>query len=169
MNKHFAELSASEVDSIRLQSLQPYFTKDPQWVGGTVTRSPDEPEAWIQLGYQPREDGTVLVAGEYLPTAPPAPTTNWEDVVEFSARANSLSPGIVTDGVIDQDSAEAPRRLTSGPGDYRLRVHVSGRDNPDGTGQRVLVQSWKQAPSEPETVRLTSEYGKLTDFDHQWD
>lgn len=169
MSERFAVLSASEVDSIMLQSIQPYFTKNPHWVGGTVSGSPDVPEAWIHLGYQPHKDGTVMVAGKYLPAAPPAPTAEWEDVVEFSARANSEFPGIVTDGVIDQDSPTAPRRLTSGPGDYRLRVHVSGRDNPDGIGQRVLVQSWKQAPSAPETVRLTSEFGKLTDFDHQWD
>lgn len=169
MSERFAVLSASEVDSIMLQSLQPYFTKELQWVGGTVWGYADQPEAWIQLGSQRGVDGTVLVAGQYLPAAPPAPHAEWEDVVEFSARAGTDFPGIVTDGLIDQDSPGAPRRLTSGPGDYRLRVHVSGRDNPGGTGQRVLVHSWKQAPSAPETMRLTSEFGKLTDFDHQWD
>lgn len=169
MSEHFVELDASEIDALMIQSLHPYFTKDYQWVGGTVWGYSDQPEAWIQFALQRGVGGTVLAAGRYLPAAPPPPDGQWEDVIEFSARANSSAPGIVTDGVIDQDSAEAPRRLTSGPGDYRLRVHVSGRDIPDGVGQRVLVFSWKQAPSAPETLRLTSEFGKNTVFDHQWD
>lgn len=169
MSERFVELDASEIDALMLRSLHPYFTKDYQWVGGTVWGYSDQPEAWIQFAPQGNVDGTVLAAGRDLPAAPPPPGPEWEDVVEFSARANPEYPGIVTDGLLDQDSPGTPRRLTSGPGDYRVRVHVSGRDTPGGTGQRVLVLSWKQAPSAPETLRLTSQFGKNAEYDHQWD
>lgn len=169
MSEHFVELDANEIDALMIQSLHPYFTKEYQSVGGTVWGYSDQAEAWIQFALQRGVGGTVWAAGRYLPAAPPPPDAQWEDVVEFSALGDTDYYGLVTDGLVDQSAPDAPGRLTSGPGDYRLRVHVSGRDNPGGTGQRVLVFSWKQAPNAPETLRLTSEFGKNTEYDHQWD
>ncbi|MFI7672242.1 DUF6461 domain-containing protein [Actinophytocola sp. NPDC049390] len=93
-------------------------------------------------------EGRVSVSTE-IRTGPPdeLDLTHWDDVVEISwtaPRGGALMHGAGSKG------GRQPRWLAPPwPGDYRVRVHVSGRDGDDVLQHRLVI--W-QAPAAPEVV-----------------
>lgn len=98
-------------------------------------------------------DGTVAVQLQVVAQEPELEERGWDEVVEVSWRAaagQASLPG--------QDRLAGPRRrLTTPPwpGDYRLRVHATGRDDADA-GERYELVVW-QAPAAPEIVYKRSD------------
>ncbi|GAA4605903.1 hypothetical protein BJY16_005575 [Actinoplanes octamycinicus] len=93
---------------------------------------------------------------------PPDEAAEWDDVVELSLAAPT---GAVRAMALMADPpAELGPLTTAGPGPYRLRVHVRGRDSaPDESVsapvEDYLLVAWP-APDEPERIlRQTDSYG----------
>jgi hypothetical protein len=107
--------------------------------------------------------GPVTVSLRALTTGPPPDeTADWDDVVEVSLAAPSGA--VRTMALMADPPAELGPLTTAGPGSYRLRVHVRGRDTaPDESVstpvEEYLLVAWP-APDEPERVlRRTDSYG----------
>lgn len=108
-----------------------------------------------------RQEGTVTVTVHVSGEEPKRPRTeSWDEVVEVSWHADEglasvVGPGgaAASGGPADRRAAFTGdlRRLTPPwPGDYRLRVHATGRDDADGE-ERYELHVW-QAPPAPEIV-----------------
>jgi hypothetical protein len=98
-------------------------------------------------------DGSLRIMLRVYSQAPPLRMDGWDEVVEVSWHATEGQASVA-----GPDAAADPRlrRATPPwPGDYRLRVHASGRDEADeeepGEGERYELAIW-QAPPGPETV-----------------
>lgn len=93
-------------------------------------------------------DGTVQVSLRVVTEEPALEERSWDEVVEVSWRA-AVGQACVTG--LDR-RADWPRSVTTPPwpGDYRLRVHATGRDDADQNESYELVV-W-QAPAAPEIV-----------------
>jgi hypothetical protein len=107
--------------------------------------------------------GVVMLSVEARDTPPESVDLDgWDEVVDVSltAPAGQLKPAALMDR-----TDPFPELTVAGPGDYRVRVHASGRDaNVDGVDseprERYLVIVWPQ-PSGPERVhRRTDAYGE---------
>ena len=98
-----------------------------------------------------RAEGDVTVELTVLAEEPPLEEAGWDEVVEVSWRA-----------AVGQATVIGPPELAESshggmgwgappwPGDYRLRVHAVGRDDPDDD-ERYELTIW-QAPAAPEIV-----------------
>ncbi|MFC5007690.1 DUF6461 domain-containing protein [Dactylosporangium cerinum] len=107
--------------------------------------------AVIRTGVETGHVGFTLVV---LDGPPPDVETIWEEVVEVSWRATGS--GAAVPG--PHERAPDPRRCTPPwPGDYRLRVHALGRDEPDDRGsEHYQLMVW-QAPAAPEIVHARTD------------
>jgi hypothetical protein len=110
--------------------------------------------------------GPIAVTLEVRPDDPGLTDlgSEWDDIVEASVRCQEgplrllgLEQGFVP-GLSALDS--------QGPGDYRVRVHVTGRDTPtrdaDGfprAADRFLIRCWPAPPQPPLLIRLTDQRG----------
>ncbi len=106
--------------------------------------------------------GAVNVLERLHHTEPPVDVTEWDDVVEVSFEAphgRMIATPLMTDA--------PPDLLTvsfHGPGSYRLRVHVRGRDHavdlaPEEVVETYLLSVWP-APIAAEVVhKQTDAYG----------
>ena len=96
-----------------------------------------------------RADGDVDATLTVLDEEPPAEETGWDEVVEVSWHAAAGQAAMVGPAGHDDASWGGARGVTPPwPGDYRLRVHAAGRDDPDGD-ERYELTVWR-APAGPE-------------------
>ncbi|MCL2586081.1 MAG: DUF6461 domain-containing protein [Streptosporangiales bacterium] len=107
-------------------------------------------------------DGPVTVRVRVFAEEPESPQTeSWDEVVDVSWHADEGLASVAGPGEDSRSSGPDDRRAAfrnqlrgvtpPWPGDYRLRVYVSGRDDPDD-GERYELHVW-QAPPAPEAVR----------------
>lgn len=95
--------------------------------------------------------------------AEPAPDNEaWQEIVEISA--HSASGDLMVRGLMDDLDEELPVLSFAGSGDYRLRVHVRGRDTavdlaPDEVTEWYLIQVWPAPAQEVTVLRQTDAYG----------
>jgi hypothetical protein len=94
---------------------------------------------------------------------PPAPDAGaWEDVVEVSLEAPAGR--VIASGIATDPPTGVPTLTRYGPGTYRLRIHVRGRDlrvdhTPSEAVEDYLIQAWP-APHQPEVIlKQTDQYG----------
>lgn len=133
-------------------------------LGGTVSI---DDEAGIAL-HTGAMYGPVDAAFEVLDHTPEGQAQEWEDIVEFSARAAAAAPlmliGIFSDGGEADEPGTDADMLESGR-DYRVRIHVRGRDEsgsddliePDSPpNDHVLVQVWPSEAHEPAVIKVSS-------------
>ncbi|MET7458914.1 hypothetical protein [Nonomuraea sp. NPDC005501] len=87
------------------------------------------------------EIGHACVTTESYTRRPPLETKGWKEVVEvaYESPAGSLT-------LVDGEGATSPKLTTSGPGSYRVRVHLRGRDlvhevpyPPDGAVELLIM------------------------------
>ena len=107
--------------------------------------------------------GHVRVAVKVYSTSPPLDVASWEDVVEVSLR--SRTGVMVVRGLEDDAPQGLPNPAHSGPGDYRVRVHATGRDvavdlTASDPVEDYLVETWPADPHPPAVHKMTSGYGK---------
>ncbi|MEU4403395.1 hypothetical protein AB0F88_02655 [Streptosporangium sp. NPDC023963] len=100
------------------------------------------------------EIGHACVTGESYRRRPPVETRGWEQVVEVGYRSGD---GVLS--IVDGEGGRLPDLAAGGPGDYRVRVHVRGReavrenfDVPDGTVQ-LLIMVFPGKEREPRIYR----------------
>ncbi|MFF8934613.1 hypothetical protein ACF08O_07715 [Streptomyces paradoxus] len=92
----------------------------------------------------------------------PIPAQGWEEIAEISC--NSPSGELLVTSSTD-DPADLPSLAYQGPGSYRLRVHVRGRDRAvdqtvlDEAVESYLIQSWPAAHQDALPVQATDTYG----------
>lgn len=87
-------------------------------VADLVGSSPGALDVWAA-----DEIGHACVTGEAYRRRPPAETRGWEQVVEVSYRTTKGTLSLV-----DGRGESMPNLATMGPGDYRVRVHIRGRE-----------------------------------------
>lgn len=91
-------------------------------------------------------EGSVGARLSVLADEPPVEETGWDEIVEVSWRADAgqarLNPQF--------SDLDVPATTPPWPGDYRLRVHATGRDDA-GDDERYELLVW-QAPEAPEIV-----------------
>ncbi|MFD0312679.1 hypothetical protein [Streptomyces flavalbus] len=95
--------------------------------------------------------GDVDVTVTLHDTEPPPDTGDWQEIVEIPA--HSPSGDLMVRGLMDDLDEELPVLSSSGPGEYRLRIHARGRDTtvdlaPDEITEWYLIQAWS-APAAP--------------------
>ncbi|WP_329560929.1 hypothetical protein OG711_26850 [Streptomyces uncialis] len=93
------------------------------------------------------------------PTHDPGP---WEEISELSFPSPSGTLAVAA--LMHDLDEELPPLTTAGPGTYRLRVHVRGRDTavdltPDDVTEHYLIQCWPAEPTPPTIVRTGDTYG----------
>jgi hypothetical protein len=100
------------------------------------------------------EIGHACVTGESYRRRPPVETRGWEQVVEVGYRSGD---GVLS--IVDGQGERLPDLAAGGPGSYRVRVHVRGReavrenyDAPDGTVQ-LLIMVFPGKAKEPRIYR----------------
>ncbi|MEV1003495.1 hypothetical protein [Nonomuraea sp. NPDC050202] len=106
--------------------------------------------------------GPVDVTVELADAAPPLALDEWEEVAEISVESTHGSLHVFG---LDGDLTDLSNLASTGPGQYRIRIHARGRDtDPDGTVrtpvESYLIASW---PSEaaPELIyKQTDRYGQ---------
>ena len=105
----------------------------------------------------------VGVTAEVYDDEPPVDPRIWDDVVEFPVHVpvGSLQLSVMLSGTAADGF---PVLSAQGRGDYRLRVHVRGRDarhweRPDEVLEFYLVQSWPAAPRPLTVLKRTDETG----------
>jgi hypothetical protein len=101
-------------------------------------------------------DGTVTVELEVAAQQPELEQRGWDEVVEVSWRAatgQASLPGTV-------GLAGPGRRMTTPPwpGDYRLRVHATGRDDPEA-GEHYKLAVWQAPAAEQIVYKRTDKLG----------
>ncbi|RJQ76652.1 hypothetical protein D5S17_17465 [Pseudonocardiaceae bacterium YIM PH 21723] len=101
-----------------------------------------------------RHTGMMRLRTEAHVRAPDTDLDRWEDVVEVSmyAPVGRVAPDSV-DGGADEGFPVLTRQ---GPGHYRFRIHVRGRD---AGVEHYLVQCWPQEPGPVTELKLTDRYG----------
>ena len=103
--------------------------------------------------------GLVTLTTEVHRSAPPRVTTQgWEEVVDHSIEALS---GELRVACLMDDPPALPLLTPFGPGHYRMRLHVRGRDfAPDGVAfeplEKYLLLIWP-APAQPDEIYLQSD------------
>jgi hypothetical protein len=104
----------------------------------------------------------VAVAIEVRDARPTSVDLEWDDVVEINLYA---AAGHVRLAALMSDVPETYPLLTpTGPGHYRVRVHVRGRDTDiDGVAlepfEDYLIQTWAARPQPDIVYRATDRYG----------
>ncbi len=100
------------------------------------------------------EIGHACVTGESYRRRPPVETRGWEQVVEVGYRSGD---GVLS--IVDGEGERLPDLAAGGPGNYRVRVHVRGREAvrenvgvPDGTVQ-LLIMVFPGKEEEPRIYR----------------
>ncbi|MER7768714.1 hypothetical protein [Kitasatospora sp. NPDC096140] len=100
--------------------------------------------------------GNIALTYEPCPTEPALHLDGWDDVVEVGMVFATTRAGFAGHGFQDDPITTLPPLSAAGPGSYRVRVHVRGRneglDLEDNYGDPVefyLVQAWP-APVAPE-------------------
>lgn len=119
--------------------------------------------------------GPVNVTFELLDQAPGNTTGDWEDIVELSARATEAEPlaliGIFSDSVDADEPDDGAVALENGQ-DYRVRIHVRGRDDSeadeliepgDPAKDHLLLRVWPAVVSQPEVLKMTSSKAQVDD------
>ncbi|MFE2530724.1 hypothetical protein [Streptomyces sp. NPDC059371] len=106
--------------------------------------------------------GDVDVTVPLHETEPTADSGDWQDIVEISA--HSTSGALMVRGMMDDLDEELPVLSFHGPGDYRLRVHVCGRDTavdmaPDEVTEWYLIQAWPAPAQKVAVIRQPDGYG----------
>jgi len=86
----------------------------------------------------------------------------WDDVAEVSLEAPFGH--VVASGMASDPPAELPELTPQGPGTYRLRVHVRGRDTAvdlvaEEPVEEYLLSVWPADPGPPVAYKLTDSYG----------
>lgn len=112
--------------------------------------------------------GPVSATFELLDQAPGNSLDEWEDIVELSARMTEAEPltliGIFSDSD-DVDEHDIGAVALEAGQDYRVRIHVRGRDDSDAdelvepgdsAKDHVLLQVWPEVVSEPEVLKMSS-------------
>lgn len=106
-------------------------------------------------------DGQVDVSVEAYGSEPPLVLEDWDDVVEVAIDSPT---GELQVRCLDDDPPTLPNLASSGPGTYRLRVHVRGRDTaPDAATDDVtesyLIQTWPSADKQEIVHQQKDNYG----------
>jgi hypothetical protein len=108
--------------------------------------------------------GPLRITVQVRQTAPPLDLAAWEDVAEASFTAPNGQAMIEEAG--GPAHQELPNLTPAGPGAYRLRLHVRGRDQgweedtPEEPVEEHLLAIWP-APPAPEVIhKLTSQHGQ---------
>jgi hypothetical protein len=110
-------------------------------------------------------EGRLHVLTQVVDADPGPPGKHWDDVVELSVRFDEGAASVV--GADEPADAHLLGSTPPWPGDYRVRVHVVGRDEADadlragrpGDAESVELVLW-QAPPAPEVVlRRTDRLG----------
>ncbi|WP_367137277.1 MULTISPECIES: hypothetical protein [Streptomyces] len=109
------------------------------------------------------DHGDIGIRVELWSSAPAADDTAWEDVVEDSYTATGTAHVHNVEG----RPAGLPDLAWSGPGTYRMRVSVRGRDlgaDDDGSGpvpvEEHLIQVWPAPVAPPHARKLSDELGE---------
>ncbi|MCW6006248.1 hypothetical protein K1W54_16935 [Micromonospora sp. CPCC 205371] len=103
------------------------------------------------------ESGRVSVMLRVLAEPPPAVEAGWEEVVEVSWRAAEGRASVV--GADGEGDGRFSRQTPPWPGEYRLRVSATGRDEQDAASESYDLVVW-QAPAAPQVVhRRTDRLG----------
>jgi hypothetical protein len=89
-------------------------------------------------------------------------TAGWDDVVEISVEAGP-NPFTVL-GNMAWATVDFPNLAAAGPGDYRMRVHVRGRDAridlvAEPPYEQYLIMVWPAPPAPPVALRNTDRFG----------
>ena len=92
--------------------------------------------------------GPVRVRAEAHTATPPPDTDAWDEVAEVTFEAPAGRVRVTP--LFENPVPELPQ-LTSGPGDYRLRVYARGRDVARGrtvesSSEEYLLQVWPETP-----------------------
>ncbi|MFF4384567.1 hypothetical protein [Kitasatospora sp. NPDC001547] len=111
--------------------------------------------------------GKIALTFEPCQTEPSLTLDGWEDVVDVSMTFTTPRAGFVGHGFQDDPITSLPYLSAPGPGSYRVRVHVRGRneglDLEDNYGDPVesyLIQAWPH-PVNPEIRhKLTDRRGR---------
>lgn len=107
--------------------------------------------------------GNVRVTVATYRSAPDLDLTGWEDVVEVPV--HSATGVMIVAGIAEEIPKGLPNPATAGPGDYRVRVHATGRDTAvdltaDEPVEDYRVAIWPADPAPPVVHAMTSEYGR---------
>lgn len=103
------------------------------------------------------ETGTVSVMLRVLAEPPPDVEAGWEEVVEVSWRATEGRASVV--GADSEGDGRFSKQTPPWPGEYRLRVSATGRDEHDAASESYDLVVW-QAPAAPQVVhRRTDRLG----------
>ena len=104
--------------------------------------------------YAGTREGRIRLTTQQLADMPPAPDADWETVVDVSVCSTSGTLWLTEpEGDVVE---EAGNFAIAGPGWYRVRVQVRGRDNggtasDNGSAEEHLLSIWP-APAEPDVV-----------------
>lgn len=133
-------------------------------VGGNGVIKVELGQAVVYTGTHTGDVGLIIELGD---SAPGRDTNGWDEVVEVTL--TSPTGKIYARGLLDTidwgDGADAPNLAIAGAGDYRLRVHVRGRDAGRDAGpvmedqepvEHHLIQIWAAEPG-PEIVYMTGD------------
>ncbi len=106
--------------------------------------------------------GDVDVTVTLHETEPMPDSGGWQEIVEISA--HSTSGDLMVRGQMDDLDEELPVLSSSGPGDYRLRIHARGRDTavdlaPDEVAEWYLIQAWPSPAAPVMVLRQSDSYG----------
>jgi hypothetical protein len=132
---------------------------EPEWTGnGLVEADPDGDGARILCG---QEIGTILVTAQLWDAAPTPDIDGWQDVAEVSTAWRSA---FMDFGTTDEGDNPACRLDLPGPGDYRIRVHGTNRDDGDPRTaadpiEHYLIQVWPAPAAPPVIHKAASAYG----------
>lgn len=106
-------------------------------------------------------DGEIELTIETYGEAPSLASSGWDDVVEVSVRSASAELRVMC---LEDNPPDLPILASSGPGTYRLRVHVRGRDiatdgAPEDVTESYLIQTWPSANEREIVHQQRDEYG----------
>jgi hypothetical protein len=106
--------------------------------------------------------GGVALTAQAYDARPEPDVANWDEVVELSMHAPTGR--VIVTGVDVDAPQHLPMLTPAGPGHYRVRIHVRGRDTAIDlvTEQPVedyLVQTWPAAPLPATVLKQSDQYG----------
>jgi hypothetical protein len=135
------------------------FERPPVAPGGLTETIPG-----FVVVYSGTNIGPVRVTVQVHQAAPPLDLVAWEDVTEISFTAPNGQTTIQEWG--GQVPQELPNLTPGGPGSYRLRLHVRGRDrgreqvSPEEPVEQHLLAIWPAPPAPNVIHQLTSQDGQ---------